>query len=66
MLPEGQRNLACGLYYAGYGAGWLVGSLVSGILYEHSIPALIGFSMAVQLSSLPIFILARRRQPARA
>jgi MFS family permease len=25
MLPEGRRNLAFGLFYAGYGGGWLIG-----------------------------------------
>jgi predicted MFS family arabinose efflux permease len=36
VLPEGQRNLAFGLYYAGYGIGWLIGSVVTvtGLLYE--------------------------------
>ena len=29
VLPEGQRNLAFGLFYAGYGVGWLVGSIAA-------------------------------------
>jgi xanthine dehydrogenase YagR molybdenum-binding subunit len=29
VLPEGQRNLAFGLYYAGYGVGWLIGSVAT-------------------------------------
>ena len=60
LLPEGQRNLAFGLYYAGYGVGWLVGSIATGLLYEHSRLALVVFAIAVQLASLPVFILARR------
>jgi hypothetical protein len=60
MLPEGRRNLAFGLFYAGYGAGWLVGSTTTGLLYERSIPALIAFSVMVQLTSLPLFIVAER------
>lgn len=59
VLPEGKRNLAFGLYYAGYGVGWLVGSVVAGLLYDVSIAFLITFSIAVQLASVPIFILAR-------
>lgn len=65
VLPEGQRNLAFGLYYAGYGVGWLLGSVVAGVLYERSLGTLIAFSIAVQLSSVPAFIVARRRQLAR-
>src|SRR4029453_4459600 len=29
VLPEGQRNLAFGLFYAGYGVGWLLGSIAT-------------------------------------
>jgi MFS family permease len=65
MLPEGKRNFGFGLYYAGYGVGWLVGSIVTGLLYQDSRAALIAFSVAVQLASVPIFVLAgRQRQTA--
>jgi MFS family permease len=62
VLPEGKRNFAFGLYYAGYGVGWLVGSIVAGLLYENSRAALIAFSVVVQLVSVPIFVLAARQQ----
>jgi len=64
VLPEGKRNFAFGLYYAGYGMGWLVGSIVTGLLYENSRAALIVFSIAVQLASAPVFLLAWRRHQA--
>jgi MFS family permease len=64
VLPEGKRNFAFGLYYAGYGIGWLVGSIVTGLLYEDSRTALIAFSVMIQLASVPIFVLAQRRQHA--
>ena len=60
VLPEGRRNLAFGLFYLGYGGGWLVGSVIAGLLYEHSRTALIVFSVAVQLASVPFLILAAR------
>jgi hypothetical protein len=60
VLPEGRRNLAFGLFYLGYGAGWLVGSVTAGLLYERSIPLLIAFSVAVQLVSIPVFFVAQR------
>lgn len=59
-LPEGKRNLAFGLFYAGYGVGWLLGSVTTGLLYDRSRFALIVFSVAAQLVSLPIFMLAGR------
>ena len=62
VMPEGKRNLAFGLFYGGYGVGWLVGSVVTGLLYEHSVLALVIFAMAAQLVSLPAFVLASRLQ----
>jgi MFS family permease len=64
VLPEGRRNLAFGLFYAGYGVGWLVGSIATGLLYEHSLVALIVFAVAAQLASLPVFVAARRQHGA--
>ena len=64
MLPEGKRNLAFGLFYTGYGTGWLVGSIATGLLYRVSIPAVIAFAMIVQLGSIPIFIVAQRKHAA--
>jgi MFS family permease len=61
VLPEGRRNLAFGLYYTGYGVGWLIGSVATGLLYDRSRIALIAFAMLVQLLSLPFFIMAQRQ-----
>jgi MFS family permease len=66
VLPEGRRNLAFGLFYTGYGLGWLVGSIATGLLYDRSRLALVIFAVAAQLASLPLFVLARQRQAARA
>ena len=60
MLPEGRRNLAFRLFHTGYGVGWLVGSVTTGLLYERSIAAVIVFSVVVQLVALPVFALAQR------
>ena len=62
MLPEGRRNLAFGLFYAGYGCGWLVGSIATGLLYEQSLSLLITSAVAIQLASLPLFLVARWKQ----
>jgi predicted MFS family arabinose efflux permease len=61
ILPEGRRNLAFGLFYAGYGLGWLIGATVAGLLYEQSLGALVIFAAGIQLLSLPLFVLAQRR-----
>jgi len=60
VLPEGRRNLAFGVFYLGYGGGWLIGSIATGLLYDHSRAMLIGFAVVVQLVSIPIFLVADR------
>ena len=60
VLPEGRRNFAFGLFYTGYGSGWLIGSIVTGLLYEHSRSMLVIFVIAAQLASLPLFVIAQR------
>ena len=61
-LPEGRRNFAFGIFYTGYGGGWLIGSIATGLLYHVSVAAVIAFSMAVQLGAIPLFLFARRTE----
>jgi MFS family permease len=62
-LPPGRRSFAFGLFYAGYGCGWLIGSVTMGLLYERSRLALALIAMLAQLASLPMFLAAYRRRP---
>jgi predicted MFS family arabinose efflux permease len=62
LLPEGRRSLAFGLFYTGYGTGWLVGAVAAGLLYEKSRLALVVFAVVIQLLSLPVFLAAARAQ----
>jgi len=60
ILPDGKRNSAFGLFYTGYGSGWLVGSVTTGLLYSRSLPLVVAFSIFMQLISLPFFLVAKR------
>lgn len=60
-LPRDHRSLAFGLYYTGYGFGWLLGSIATGLLYEQSRLALVAFAAGTQILSLPFFVLGHRR-----
>jgi MFS family permease len=60
VLPEGRRNYAFGLFYIGYGGGWLIGSIVAGLLYDRSRVALVIFAVAVQVASIPVFVSGSR------
>jgi MFS family permease len=64
-LPEGRRNFAFGIFYTGYGGGWLIGSIATGLLYRVSVASVIAFSMTVQLGAIPVFLFARRIESTR-
>lgn len=66
IMPSGKRSIAFGLFYAGYGCGWLVGSIAAGFLYQYSRAELTLFASVVQLLSIPLFIFGayRGRQAA--
>jgi MFS family permease len=61
VLPEERRGTAFGVFYLGYGGGWLAGSVIMGLLYEQSRTAMIAFAIAAQLASIPLFVLAARK-----
>lgn len=55
MAPRERRGTAYGIFYAGFGAFWFLGSWVMGILYDTSLVGLVVFSLAAQLAALPFF-----------
>jgi MFS family permease len=60
MVPPDRRGSAYGVFNAGYGVAWFLGSALLGMLYDISVPALIGFSVAAQLAAAPLFLLSGR------
>jgi len=60
MAPYCRRGSAFGYYNAAFGIAWFMGSLTIGILYNISIPAMIAFSVAMQLAALPVLMLVKR------
>jgi MFS family permease len=60
MVPAPRRGSAYGVFSAGYGAAWFLGSALLGALYDISLPALIAVSTAGQLASVPLFLAAGR------
>jgi MFS family permease len=61
MVPKSKRGTGYGLFNAGYGVCWFLGSTVIGILYEVSIPFLMAFSVLAQLASLPFLISVKHK-----
>ncbi len=60
FVPANRRGSAYGVFNAGYGLFWFLGSALIGILYDISIPWLVIFSVAAQLASIPVFLIVLR------
>jgi MFS family permease len=60
MVSMDKRSTAYGIFNAGFGLSWFLGSALMGILYDVSVPYLIVFSVVVQLASVPLFLLIRK------
>jgi len=61
MVPQQRRPSAYGIFTAGYGVFWFIGSVIIGRLYDVSLGWLITFSVAAQIIAIPIFMYVRRR-----
>ena len=63
MVPQQRRSSAYGTFTAAYGICWFLGSVAIGKLYDVSVPALVGFSVAAQLAAIPVFLAVARMPP---
>lgn len=61
IVPSTKRSIAFGVFDTGFGIAWFVGSALMGLLYEKSIPTLVGFSVALQLLALPLLVAATKK-----
>ncbi|MFB3902014.1 MAG: MFS transporter [Acidobacteriota bacterium] len=66
MVPREKRASGYGIFNAGYGLVWFLGSALMGLLYDFSVPALVGFSVLTQLASVPLFLRLGKQFNARA
>jgi MFS family permease len=66
MVPPARRASAYGLFTAGYGISWFLGSALIGILYSFSPLLTIAFCLLSECAALPLFLIVRRRMNAPA
>ncbi len=64
MAPAERRASAFGLFTAGYGVFWFLGSAAIGFLYDWSLAATITFCIAAELAAVPFFVWVGRRHGA--
>ncbi len=62
MVSADRRGAAYGIFNAGYGVAWFLGSALMGVLYDRSINLLIAFSVLIQLVSIPLLVLSKRHR----
>ena len=60
MVATQRRGTAYGIFNTGYGLFWFLGSALMGALYDVSLPALVIFSSALQLASVPLLLWVSR------
>ena len=60
IVPADRRPSAYGLFTGAYGISWFLGSAIMGILYDHSIAAVIAFCVIVELAAIPLLFKLRR------
>lgn len=60
MVPKEKRGTAFGIFNAGFGAFWFLGSWLMGALYDKAIIALVAFSVFAQLLALPFFLRSKK------
>lgn len=59
MVSPERRASAYGLFTAGYGVFWFLGSAIMSVLYDHSVRATIIFCVATQLAAVPMFFIVQ-------
>jgi MFS family permease len=62
MVSPDRRASAYGVFTAGYGVFWFLGSAAIGFLYDHSLTGTIVFCVVTQLCAVPIFIWVAKQQ----
>jgi MFS family permease len=60
MAAPDKRGTAYGIFNTGFGLFWFGGSALMGFLYDVSLPALIIFSVVIQVAAIPLFWLVGR------
>jgi len=60
MVPAERRASAYGLFTAGYGLAWFLGSALVGFLYDRSLAATVTACVVMELAAIPFFLAAAR------
>ncbi len=59
MVRPGRRTSAYGIFTAGYGLAWFLGSAAMGALYGASLTLVAAFAVALELAAVPLILAVR-------
>lgn len=62
MAPLARRATAYGLFTAGYGTAWFIGSAIIGILYDHHFTGMIIFCVVAEVAAVPLLVWVARHR----
>ncbi len=62
MVGPARRASAYGIFTAGFGVAWFLGSALLGLLYDASLPALVVVASALELAAIPFFYAVAGRE----
>ncbi len=60
LTPMKKRGTGYGIFNTAYGLAMFVGSAAMGVLYDHSIAAVIAVAVVLQLLAIPVFFLMKK------
>lgn len=60
MVPKDSRATGYGMFECSFGIFWFLGSWLLGVLYDISIPVMVGISVAAQLAAIPLYLCSAR------
>ena len=60
LTPMKRRGTGYGIFNTAYGLAMFIGSAAMGVLYDHSIVAVIAVAIALQILAIPVFFLMKK------
>lgn len=60
LIPPERRGTGYGVFHTGYGIAWFAGSALMGWLYDHSVVALVAFSVMMHVMAIAVFLFLAR------
>lgn len=66
MAPRERRGTAFGLFHTVFGVAWFIGSVLLGVIYDHSVLGVAAASLVLQLLALPVLFAIMSRWGSRS